>query len=53
VARSEPPPQVRDTVRRCLDTVARLGEDRLTRWIVLLEGGTGRDSKVSMMSIGP
>lgn len=50
VARSELPPQVRDTVRRYLDTVARLGESRLPRWIVLLEGGTGWDTNVNFGS---
>jgi hypothetical protein len=50
VARSELPPQVRDTVQRYLDTVARLGEGRSPRWIVLLEAGAGWDTNVNFGS---
>jgi hypothetical protein len=50
VARSELPPQVRDTVQRYLDTVARLGEGRRPQWIVLLEAGTGWDTNVNFGS---
>jgi hypothetical protein len=50
VARSELPPQVRDTVQRYLDTVARLGEGRRSRWQVSLEGGAGWDSNVNFGS---
>jgi hypothetical protein len=50
VARGELPPRVRDTVQRYLDTVARLGDGRRPRWIVLLEGGTGWDTNVNFGS---
>lgn len=50
VASGELPPQVRDTVQRYLDTVARLGEGRRSRWIVLLESGTGWDTNVNFGS---
>jgi hypothetical protein len=41
---------VRDTVRRYLDTVARLGDGRSPRWIALLEAGAGWDSNVNFGS---
>ena len=50
VARGELPPAVRDTVQRYLDTVARLGDGRTPRWIVLLEAGAGWDSNVNFGS---
>ncbi len=50
VARGELPPAVRDTVRRYLDTVERLGDGRSARWIVLLEAGAGWDSNVNFGS---
>jgi tetratricopeptide (TPR) repeat protein len=50
VARSELPPQVRDTVRRYLDTVARLGEGRRPKWIVQMEVAGGWDTNVNFGS---
>lgn len=50
VARGELPAAVRDTVRRYLDTVARLGEGRRAAWAVTLEAGAGRDSNVNFGS---